>query len=962
MIAGEHRLALPAGFRLGKYNLISVLGAGGFGITYLADDFSLGRRVAIKELLPNDIATRLDGSTVVAKTKSEEENLAWARDRFMQEGRALAACDHPNVVNVYEMIEANGTAYMITKFEEGRSFSEWLKEVDGAPTEKELRAILLPLLAGLEKVHKAGFLHRDLKPENIYLTNDGRPILLDFGSARQAVSDRTTSLTSIVTSGYAPFEQYHEDGKQGAWSDLYALAAVMYRAIHGKKPPEATRRLKDDPCLKLAREYAGKYSTQFLGAIDKALAVEPQKRPQSVAQWLEMLGELPVRKEIVVPAWWEPWLEKLQQAVELAKSKPYWAGGAGAALLVLILVLSLHKKPVPPVPTPTPTASASASASPSFSSSPLPSASTSPRRQTIVVPPPYGNTVAQSIDLGAMIANAAPGATITVPPGLYPGSLVVTKAIRIVGDPKSIGQIFIKADGRECLSVKASGVFVQNVQFLCTGIGKLAAISVSNGADLEMDGCTVQSGTDIGLLATGNASLKLNATTFTAPSGVAVRLTEHTKASLTQCYFPDVGTGLNVLSGSIAELHSCAFDRTGGYNGFGAILALNGEGTNLTADDCHFTANKAGIVASENASLTIANSSFKENGAGAQGGIVGLISVRRSARATLIGDAFEANRQGIAVMEGGNLEMQKCRFNENGAPQTRQIIFSSLPISVIGRGSSANVRQTTIANSMQNAISVAQAATLTLEQTEIFGSRNAALVVGEENGSPAHAEIKRSHLNRNGVGLGVIAGSSAMIEDSECRENQDGIIAFDQASRLTITKSALSGNRDHGLYVYGNAEASAVDCDIQSNARGVLSGMRGKSTQRARVTLENCRFGGNKVFGAGAAAQSDLSLTNCVFDGSDKTNIYKERGANIQINEPPTPAPSTTPPGDAEASPAPEESPSPSESPSSSTSPSPSPEHAKSTPRPRRKSTRRPHPRTPEDIGRALRRLLPGSP
>lgn len=384
MIAGEHRLALPAGFRLGKYNLLSVLGAGGFGITYLAEDYSLGRRVAIKELLPNEIATRLDGSTVVAKTKSEEENLAWARDRFVQEGRALAACDHPNVVNVYEMIEANGTAYMVTKFEEGRSFSEWLKEVGGAPTEKELRAILLPLLSGLEKVHRAGFLHRDLKPENIYLTDDGRPILLDFGSARQAIGDRTTSLTSIVTSGYAPFEQYHEDGKQGAWSDLYALAAVMFRAIHGKKPPEATRRLKDDPCPRLAKEHAGQYSAQFLGAIDKALAVEPQKRPQSVREWLAMLGETSARKEIV-PAWRQPWLEKLQQAVELAKAKPYWAGGAGAALLVLIVVLSMHKKPVTAVATPTPAASASAS--------PLPLASTSPRGETILVPPHYGNTV-----------------------------------------------------------------------------------------------------------------------------------------------------------------------------------------------------------------------------------------------------------------------------------------------------------------------------------------------------------------------------------------------------------------------------------------------------------------------------------------------------------------------------------------------------------------------------------------
>ena len=205
MTAGEHRLALPAGYQLGQYRLQEVLGAGGFGITYLAEDSSLGRRVAIKELLPNDIATRLDGSTVVAKTKGEEENLAWARDRFVQEGRALAACEHPNVIHVYEMIEANGTAYMVTKFEAGRSLSAWLKEVNGTPTESELRAILMPLLAGLEKVHATGFLHRDLKPENIYLTDHGRPILLDFGSARQAIKDRTTSLTSIVTAGYAPF-------------------------------------------------------------------------------------------------------------------------------------------------------------------------------------------------------------------------------------------------------------------------------------------------------------------------------------------------------------------------------------------------------------------------------------------------------------------------------------------------------------------------------------------------------------------------------------------------------------------------------------------------------------------------------------------------------------------------------------------------------------------------------------
>ena len=359
MIAGEHRLALPAGYQLGKYLFQRILGAGGFGITYLAEDKSLGRCVAIKELLPNDIATRIDGSTVVAKTKSEEQNLAWARDRFLKEGRALAACEHPNVVHVYEMIEANGTAYMVTKFEDGRSFADWLGEVGGAPTEKELRAILLPLLSGLERVHKVGFLHRDLKPENIYITDDGRPLLLDFGSARQAVTDRTTSLTSIVTSGYAPFEQYHEDGKQGTWTDIYAMAAVMYRAIHGKKPPEATRRLKDDPCLKLAKTYAGKYSDAFLRSVDKGLAVEVKERTQTIAEWREALGVEEAEPPPVAAPWWAPYLRKLEDLTEdltrQARAYPQWAAGAAAAVLVSVWLIWKLSHPVPvPVPMPDP--------------------------------------------------------------------------------------------------------------------------------------------------------------------------------------------------------------------------------------------------------------------------------------------------------------------------------------------------------------------------------------------------------------------------------------------------------------------------------------------------------------------------------------------------------------------------------------------------------------------------------
>ena len=290
MIDDQHILALPNGYRLGKYAFKGVLGSGGFGITYLAEDTSLDRKVAIKEMLPNDFATRLDGTTVVAKTRSDKTNLDWARARFLDEGKALAACDHPNVIDVYEMIEANGTAYMVTQFQEGCNLETWFQNLQRRPSEKELRDILLPLLAGLEKVHRAGFLHRDIKPENIYITLDGRPVLLDFGSARQSIRGRSMVMTSIVTPGYAPFEQYHEDGHQGPWTDLYALGAVMFRGITGKKPPESIRRIADDTCESLAATYVGHYSTQFLSSIDRTLQLKETERPQTVAAWRDLLG------------------------------------------------------------------------------------------------------------------------------------------------------------------------------------------------------------------------------------------------------------------------------------------------------------------------------------------------------------------------------------------------------------------------------------------------------------------------------------------------------------------------------------------------------------------------------------------------------------------------------------------------------------------------------------------------
>jgi serine/threonine protein kinase len=352
MIAEQHVLALPAGYQLGKYLFKGVLGSGGFGITYLAEDITLNRKVAVKEMLPNDFATRVDGTTVVAKTESEKANLAWARARFVDEGRALAACDHPNVVNVYEMIEANGTAYMVTKYEEGCSLERWLRDLGRPPSESELRGILAPLLSGLERVHRAGFLHRDIKPDNIYLTTDGRPVLLDFGSARQAITSRSMVMTSIVSTGYAPFEQYHEDGKQGPWSDIYAFGAVMYRAITGSKPPEAVRRLQNDPCKKLATSYAGPYDARFLNAIDRALNVNESQRPQSVAEWRDMMdssGQPIPALGPVFPQTGEQRGKNVAETRDIAKAFPKWIVIGVGALVLVATGAWFFARPKPPV-------------------------------------------------------------------------------------------------------------------------------------------------------------------------------------------------------------------------------------------------------------------------------------------------------------------------------------------------------------------------------------------------------------------------------------------------------------------------------------------------------------------------------------------------------------------------------------------------------------------------------------
>ncbi len=285
----SHMLALPGGYVLEGYRIERVLGEGGFGITYLGRDVESRKRVAIKELLPKEFATRTHGSQVVPHATHTQEAFAWALDSFMNEARTLAELSHPNVVLIHRLFRANGTAYMVMDYVEGQSLKDWLKNLPGPPGEATLRGILLPLLDGLEHVHEAGLLHRDIKPENIFITTKGKPVLLDFGSARVA-PEGTRTMTSLVSKGYSPFELYTTRSRQTPAADLYALAATMVRAITGRPPEDATDRIADPTLTRpVSTTHRGRYSEPFLRAVDAAFAVHAADRPQSVAAWRSML-------------------------------------------------------------------------------------------------------------------------------------------------------------------------------------------------------------------------------------------------------------------------------------------------------------------------------------------------------------------------------------------------------------------------------------------------------------------------------------------------------------------------------------------------------------------------------------------------------------------------------------------------------------------------------------------------
>src|SRR5882757_5700565 len=283
----EHHAALALGTMIVRYKVVSVLGQGGFGITYRARDAHLDRDVAIKEYLPSALAIRQDGTAVLPRSTEISEDFVWGRGRFLDEAKTIARLgDAPAVVRVHDFLEAHGTAYVVMQLLEGETLAARLKRDTRLP-HTAIERIVYPLLDGLEQIHKAGFLHRDIKPANIVLAADGAPTLIDFGASRTAVAGRTQSMTAVFTPGYGAPEQA-TSGQQGPWTDIFGLAATLYTCVSGKPPPSVLDRALEDVPVSAALAGGRNYAPSLLAAIDAGLLLKGNSRPQSIEAWRQV--------------------------------------------------------------------------------------------------------------------------------------------------------------------------------------------------------------------------------------------------------------------------------------------------------------------------------------------------------------------------------------------------------------------------------------------------------------------------------------------------------------------------------------------------------------------------------------------------------------------------------------------------------------------------------------------------
>ncbi|WP_300274260.1 protein kinase [uncultured Oscillibacter sp.] len=342
----ENEKKFPVALRAGtvlndRYIIGRVLGQGGFGITYLALDTQLNAKVAIKEFMPGEIATRVGGTTVSVMMDTKSEEFAYGAERFQEEARTLAKfIGNPNIAAVTSYFDENDTSYFVMDYIEGISFKTYIANHGGNISVVETLNVMIPVLRALTAVHAEGFIHRDVTPDNIYITKDGIVKLLDFGSARYSIGDKSKSLDVILKVGYAPKEQYIRRSRQGPFTDVYSCAACFYAAISGFLPPESLERMDEDTLVPISQ--CGIEIPEYLDkAILKGLAVQPEDRFQNAAEFLDAIeSQQVVEVPGTVPA--TPTVGgQVDALLENVKQRPKFYAAIAAAAVILLLAAGM---------------------------------------------------------------------------------------------------------------------------------------------------------------------------------------------------------------------------------------------------------------------------------------------------------------------------------------------------------------------------------------------------------------------------------------------------------------------------------------------------------------------------------------------------------------------------------------------------------------------------------------------
>jgi len=283
---------LKPGTVIENFHIKKVLGGGGFSIVYLAEEIESGKEFVIKEYMPSRLAKRESDETVIPRDDSTMMAFQKGRMMFFQEASTLATLQHENIVNVRSFFRANNTVYMALYYEPGTELQDYIVRRKGGLSEKLILTIFPPLINALKIIHEHGYLHLDIKPGNIHIRSGGRPLLLDFGAVHQRQLSRQEQIGHVTSTGFSPIEQYKKNGYMGPWTDIYSIGATIYTCMNGKPPPPANQRHDSDTIKPAVSTFRKHYSKSLLEAVDWALEVDPECRPQTLDAFLEVLPTL----------------------------------------------------------------------------------------------------------------------------------------------------------------------------------------------------------------------------------------------------------------------------------------------------------------------------------------------------------------------------------------------------------------------------------------------------------------------------------------------------------------------------------------------------------------------------------------------------------------------------------------------------------------------------------------------